>query len=513
MYCIYQINDSSNEFIIDIIESENQFLDKIIDLLKTINLINYQILECITIDDIKNDAVYHGKNYLLKNNSRIELVQKIKHTDVGFFYNSSYYHVNVLFMWKLIEYKGPLNKNLTPKDNSEFVSNNQSKINKPIIKNIIEEYSDYITSLRTPKRNIEKYSDNSIKFPKKINDYDVCPSISPSRNSPPRNNPKNSLSRRDKLFLKTLSSSQSLTDYGSADPSLAKSEINVNPTNPINSITPTNKFRISKFSFNTMIKNPAILIIGKRSTGKSYIVRDLLKYFNQNEFFIENSLICSLNEKFEPFYQKIYPTKKITHHLDDVNFENYLLRCSKNISNKRTELNGCVVLDNVLVSKKWVNNDFIKELMMNGRHYHSTMIITTDYVTNFPPHIRCNFDYVFILKEYSTLTKKKLYDNFAGILPNFDSFDKIFSSCTENYHAMVIDNHKPTLNISEKIFWYCASNEKFDTSIERSDEIFMQEDPITETSTVFDNFKTKILSTEEIHSDKRIKRKLNIHLD
>ena len=83
------------------------------------------------------------------------------------------------------------------------------------------------------------------------------------------------------------------------------------------------------------------------------------------------------------------------------------------------------------------------------------------YIMGIGPELRCNFDYIFLLKEDSALTKKKLWDNYASMFPSLAIFDKVFTLCTSNFCSMVIDNRKPADNVQEKVFWFKAKNRKF----------------------------------------------------
>ena len=70
------------------------------------------------------------------------------------------------------------------------------------------------------------------------------------------------------------------------------------------------------------------------------------------------------------------------------------------------------------------------------------------------PELRSNFDYIFLLKAEFISEQKKLFDHYAGMFPNFDSFRQVFNSLTANYGCMVIDNRRKASNPLERLFWY-----------------------------------------------------------
>ena len=129
---------------------------------------------------------------------------------------------------------------------------------------------------------------------------------------------------------------------------------------------------------------------------------------------------------------------------------------------KKVDPSGILIMDDCLARKKsWAKDESITEILMNGRHYRLTYILTMQTPLGITPDLRLNFDYVFLLKEDSTINKKKLWDNYASMFPSLQAFEKVFGKCTEDYRAMVIDNRKPSDNIQEKVFWFKAKERKF----------------------------------------------------
>ena len=59
---------------------------------------------------------------------------------------------------------------------------------------------------------------------------------------------------------------------------------------------------------------------------------------------------------------------------------------------------------------------------MNGRHFKILFLITMQYPLGIPPNLRSNIDYVFILRDNTVGNRKRIYENYAGMFPNFDIF-------------------------------------------------------------------------------------------
>ena len=88
------------------------------------------------------------------------------------------------------------------------------------------------------------------------------------------------------------------------------------------------------------------------------------------------------------------------------------------------------------------------------------LVITMQYPLGIPPNLRTNIDYVFILREPYISNRKRIYDNYAGMFPTFESFCQVMDQCTENYECLVINNNAKTNNLTEQIFWYKGENRK-----------------------------------------------------
>ena len=74
-----------------------------------------------------------------------------------------------------------------------------------------------------------------------------------------------------------------------------------------------------------------------------------------------------------------------------------------------------------------------------------------------PPNLRTNIDYTFILREPYVSNRKRIFENFAGMFPTFESFCQVMDQCTENYECLVVANNAKSNKLVDQIFWYKAS--------------------------------------------------------
>ena len=221
-----------------------------------------------------------------------------------------------------------------------------------------------------------------------------------------------------------------------------------------------NKFAIPEFNLESMVQNPSILIVAKRGSGKSYITRDILHHYRD----VPGGVVISPTDKMSSFYKYFFPDLYIHYNINEMLLKKIIYRQSMMMDKKEAGFDPSAILlmDDCLARKSWGNDESIMEILMNSRHYCLTNIVTVQTpMMGFTPDVLLNFDYIFLLKEDSTINKRRLWSDYGSIFPTLDSFEKVFNACTSDYQAMVIDNRKPSDNIQEKIFWYKAQERKF----------------------------------------------------
>jgi hypothetical protein len=211
-------------------------------------------------------------------------------------------------------------------------------------------------------------------------------------------------------------------------------------------------------------KGPVIVLIGRRDTGKSYLVRDLLYHHRD----IPIGTVISGTEAGNGFYSSHIP-KLFIHDEYSSNIIENILKRQKSVMkevNKQIQMyksskidpRTFVILDDCLYDNSWAKDKLMRLLFMNGRHWKVLLILTMQYPLGILPNLRTNIDYVFILREPYIANRKRIYENYAGMFPTFESFCQVMDQCTENYECLVIDNNVKSNKLSEQIFWYKADS-------------------------------------------------------
>ena len=154
--------------------------------------------------------------------------------------------------------------------------------------------------------------------------------------------------------------------------------------------------QLKKFDMCNIADDKVVVLIGKRETGKSFLVRDLL-YYHQD---IPIGSVISGTEAANNFYGSIFPKLFIHGEYTASIISNYVKRQKMvvNMMNKEKENmrggdnnseidpRGVIILDDCLYDNSWTTDCNVRALFMNGRHYKTMFIITMQYALGIPPN-------------------------------------------------------------------------------------------------------------------------------
>ena len=272
---------------------------------------------------------------------------------------------------------------------------------------------------------------------------------------------------------------------------------------------------LKRFDITSISDNSVVVFIGKRQTGKSFLVKDLL-YYKRN---IPVGTVISATEGANEYYSKIFPKKFIHDEYDEditkkvLDRQKLAVKAQKNeikmYGKARSDARALYLLDDCMYdSKSWNKSKNIRSLFMNGRHFKILFLLTMQYALGIPPNLRTNIDYIFLLRENLWNNRKRLYDNYAGMFPTYDMFCKVFTKCTEDYHCLVIKNNAKSNKLEDQVFWYKA---KPHTDFKVGNALFWQHNYDDESSdeedyeTVTYNKKDKLKIYRGDYEGKRIK--------
>jgi hypothetical protein len=224
------------------------------------------------------------------------------------------------------------------------------------------------------------------------------------------------------------------------------------------------------------------------NSGKSWLVKDIFWYHRD----IPSGLIFSGTENANPFFGDFIPDSFIHSEYNPDLIEGVLSRQGRKVRDNRKlakdTLNGVqdnnkltklskdaltriskdglaesnrffIVLDDMLAdASAWKKEKTIQEIFFNGRHFNLFFILTMQYPLGIPPALRSNIDYVFVFNEPSISNRKKIWVDYGGVIPDFTMFCNILDECTSDHQCLVIKTSGNSINISDQVFYYKASD-------------------------------------------------------
>ena len=221
---------------------------------------------------------------------------------------------------------------------------------------------------------------------------------------------------------------------------------------------------LKKFDMASIPKGSICLMIGKRNTGKSFLVRDFLYYKRD----IPIGTVISASENSNNFYSTMMPSL-FTHDSYSPEIIANLVKRQELVTKKMKQQvaiygksnidpNGFLILDDLMFdANTWIKDPNIKKIFMNGRHFNLTFLLTMQYSLGLGLVYRGQCDIIFLCRENYVSNRKRLYEHYAGMFPSFEIFCQVMNQCTENYEVLVINNLIKSNRIEDCLFWYKAS--------------------------------------------------------
>jgi hypothetical protein len=219
--------------------------------------------------------------------------------------------------------------------------------------------------------------------------------------------------------------------------------------------------KIRKFDPSSIDPCRVCVFIGRRGTGKSQLVTDIL--YHQRK--IPVGVVMSGTEESNEHYKEYVPDSFIYGQYEPEVVKKIIANQQKLVKkmtpqqkdNFKDPSNSIFLLmDDCMFDNKWTRDLHMRCIFMNGRHYRIFFMLTIQYCMDLPPSLRGQCDYIFVLRENIVENKQKLWKHFFGIFPDYDTFNEVLTQCTENYECLVLNVRSTSNKIEDTVFWYKA---------------------------------------------------------
>ena len=210
--------------------------------------------------------------------------------------------------------------------------------------------------------------------------------------------------------------------------------------------------RIKKFDPSSITSGKIIFLLGRRASGKSHLMKELLYYMSKPDLVVAMSPTRDSLNTFETFLPKTCIFDRFSQQVVDtiVTVQRDLIRRNK----KRTVL---LILDDCIYQKGVLKSESMRYILWNGRHDHISLLCIVQYMMEVDCGLRGNIDYVFAMREFAKNNREKLYKHFFCHFDKFEIFDKVMTACTENYKCLVLDTTVKSTDAIDTVKWYKAA--------------------------------------------------------
>jgi len=220
------------------------------------------------------------------------------------------------------------------------------------------------------------------------------------------------------------------------------------------------KLKIRKFDMKSMAPDAVVLLVGKRGTGKSTLLKDIC--YHMKDQLHCGIACCPTEDSVEgadglssfippPLIHEAYKPQVVEKLLTYQ--KKYIKKHGKDKAKRQF-----IILDDCMYDKKALRGTEIRQVFMNGRHRKLFFINAVQYLCDLTPDLRTNVDYVFCLKENILSNKERLFKHYFGCFTDLQTFSQTMDALTSNFSAMVLNNKTRSTALEDQVFWYTADH-------------------------------------------------------
>lgn len=204
-------------------------------------------------------------------------------------------------------------------------------------------------------------------------------------------------------------------------------------------------------------KNFFMMLCGKRRTGKTFLLRDIL--YQTKDWYEDVHIFSSTMEYQQDVYDFCPRANAYNEFRPDIIESIYKQQRSRlsgmSQSEKKDKHLRLIILDDVAHLKKVINCPILKELATAGRHNNFCVILITQYLKLFEPTIRQNNDLVFTFPMSGTNLEVFAKDYILG-KTNREKMDILSSIVRQEFTCCMVDLASKSLKLEDSVYAYKA---------------------------------------------------------
>ena len=190
-----------------------------------------------------------------------------------------------------------------------------------------------------------------------------------------------------------------------------------------------------------------------RNTGKSTLIASLL--YGKKHIF-PAAIAFSGSEDSNGFYRKILPSTFVYNEYNEDQIKSFIRR--QKIAKQHLQNPWAVILlDDCTDDSRVFNTPLQQGMYKRGRHWSMWYIVSLQYAMDIRPVIRSNVDGLFVLRDPILKNRRKIWENYASVIPDFTIFCSLMDQLTDDFCCMYISNQSRSNDWKDCVFWYKAT--------------------------------------------------------
>jgi len=212
---------------------------------------------------------------------------------------------------------------------------------------------------------------------------------------------------------------------------------------------------IPEFDPSEMMMSCTWVVIGAPGTGKTSLMENMA-YYRKHVYPVAR-IFMGTEDGYKRFC-KIFHPLFVSNYWDEKEEEKHVLRqrtCE--LENGRSYPGNYAINilddigDNIGIYKTKLMRGLFK---LGSQHWAQLLMIGSQYAIDMPPDIRKSVSYVALAREPELTERKKLYENFGGIVGSFDRFCDLMDQITGDYTFLIIKKRSQSNELEDCVSWY-----------------------------------------------------------